>query len=178
MNGEGVNADEPVSVEEQLQRLREDVDLLLLTRDDGTRSVKPDASWQAMTAARAADAWAALVEWVDDQVERYALDEAIPVCWYAHGAMVEELHALHMAWLGAFTGRASQPSDRAYWHELLERTLARLRGWNRHGCAAGAHRVDEPVSPNDEQRNVRAAYVHADIQSRACRDGALPLELS
>jgi hypothetical protein len=170
--------DEPVDFKEQLARLREDVDILLTTRDTTTRGPDvPDSSWQAMSPARAGDVWRALIEWVDDLVDRYALDETIPICWYAHGAMVEELHALHIAWLGAYTGRAGQPTDRALWQELLARTLTRLRDWNRHGCAAGTHRDDEPVEPTEQQRTARAAFVHADIHARAERDGALPLEI-
>jgi hypothetical protein len=161
-------------IDEQVARLREDVDLLLLTRGETSpRAAVPDASWQAMSPARAAEAWTALIEWVDELVERYALDETIPACWYAHGAMVEELHALHLAWLGAYTGRSGQPTDRAYWHELFARCLARIREWNRHGCAAGAHRGDDPVPPTDAQRTKRGAHVHADLQARARRDGAV-----
>ena len=168
----------PVEWAEELARLREDVDILLTTRDTPNRAADaPDSSWQAMSPARASDAWRALIEWVDDLVHRYALDETIPICWYAHGAMVEELHALHIAWLGAYTGRAGQPTDRALWQELLARTLSRLREWNRHGCAAGTHRDDEPAEPTESQRTARAAHVHADIQARAERDGALPLEM-
>ena len=173
MTDNGNDRDEPPTLEEQLARLREDVDLLLLTRTDGTpRAATVDTSWQAMTAARAAEAWTALVEWVDALVDRYALDETVPVCWYSHGAMLEELDALHRAWLGAYTGRGGHASDRAAWHELLARTLARLREWNRHGCAAGTHRPDDPLTPTESQCTARAAYVHADLQSRASRDGA------
>jgi hypothetical protein len=170
---------DPPPLHEQVARLREDVDLLLLTRGDSAapRAAVPDASWQAMSPARAADAWAALIDWIDELVERYALDETIPTCWYAHGAVVEELHALHVAWLGAYSGRAGQPSDRAYWHELLARALGRIREWNRHGCAAGTHRADDAVPPDDEQRTRRAAFVHADLQARARRDGAMTPEL-
>ena len=179
-DGDELPADEPEStLEQQLQRLREDVDLLLLTRNDASRPAKVvDTSWQAMSAARAADAWRALVEWVDELVERYALDETIPVCWYSHGAMLEELHALHVAWLGAYTGRGGQPSDRAVWHDLFARTLMRLRDWNRHGCAAGTHRGEQPLAPTDAQCTARAAFVHADIQARAAHDGATPLEFT
>lgn len=173
MTDDAHDPDGTATLEEQLARLREDVDLLLLTRTDGTpRAATADTSWQAMTAARAAEAWAALVEWVDSLVDRYALDETIPVCWYAHGAMVEELHALHRAWLGAYRGQGGQPTERAYWHELLARTVARIREWNRHGCAAGTHRPDEPMTPTESQCTARAAYVHTDLQARASRDGA------
>jgi hypothetical protein len=160
-------------VAEQLHQLREDVDLLLLTRTDtAQRAAGPDTSWQAMPAARAADAWTALIEWVDQLVDRYALDETIPVCWYAHGAMVEELHALHAAWLAAYTGRTAQSTDRTVWQELLARTLTRLREWDRHGCTGGTHRPDEPLGPTESQRTARAKFVHDDLQERGRRDGA------
>lgn len=136
--------DRPESLAEQMHRLREDVDLLRLTRADSPpRSGMPDASWQAMPPARAADAWTSLIEWVDDLVDRYALDEAIPLCWYAHGAMVEELHALHVAWLGAYSGRASQATERAFWHELLARTL----GGSASGTGTGARPA--PTAPTN-----------------------------
>lgn len=175
----GEEPDWPESLADQLHRLREDVDLLLITRTETQRSRGvTDASWQAMSPARAAEAWTALVDWVDELLERYALDESIPTCWYAHGAMVEELHALHVAWLGAYTGRAGQPMDRAFWHEVLARTLSRIREWNRHGCAAGTHRPDEPVAPTEAQLTQRASFVHADLQARARRDGAAALEMT
>jgi hypothetical protein len=177
MSDTGDEPDEPRSLAEQMARLREDVDLLLLTRDGtSARASTPDTSWQALSPARAADAWAELTEWVDELLDRYALDETIPNCWYAHGAMVEELHALHVAWLGVYAGRPSQPSELSLWHELLARTLARLREWNRHGCAGGTHRADDPAVPDEEQCTARAAFVHADLQARARRDGATPIE--
>jgi len=47
-------------------------------------------------------------------------------------AMVEELHALYLAWLGEFTGRCFDATARAVWHELLRaaasaRTAVRRR---------------------------------------------------
>jgi hypothetical protein len=155
------------SLVEWLQRLQEDVDLLLATRTEDTlRGSMTDGSWQAMSQTSAAEAWRALTDWVDETVDCYALDEAIPLCWFAHGAMVEELHALHLAWLGAFTGRSFDPTARVVWHDLLARTLARIREWNRHGCAAGRHRPDTPAPPTESQRTERAAFIHADISSR------------
>ena len=166
-------SDDELDVTEQLRQLREDVDLLLLTRTGSNqRAAGPDTSWQAMPADRAAGAWTALIEWVDELVDRYALDETIPACWYAHGAMVEELHALHAAWLAAYTGRTTQSPDRAIWHELLARTLTRIREWDRHGCTGGTHRPDEPIGPTEAQRTTRAKFVHADLQARSRRDGA------
>ena len=169
---------EGMSLAEQVQLLREDVDLLLATRlETGRVAARPDSSWQKMPVTEAADAWAALSTWVDDLVDRYALDETIPACWYAHGAMVEELHALHVAWLAAYTGRGTAPTvDRAVWHELLDRTLTRLREWDRHGCTGGTHRPDEPIELTEDQLTARARFVRADLQDRGRRDGATPAE--
>jgi hypothetical protein len=167
------------SLDERLQRLQEDVDFLLATRTEDTlRGSTTDGSWQAMSDGRAADAWRDLTDWVDELVDRYALDEAIPLCWYAHGAMVEELHALYLAWLGAFTGRCFDATARAVWHELLARTLMRIREWNRHGCAAGRHRTDSPAELTEAQCTERAVYVHADLQSRHGRDRANQASMS
>ena len=164
-NGDA-GADGDSSLEDEIDRLREDVDFLLLTQEGrSTRSPILDTSWQAMSSARAREAWHDLILWVDDLLERYALDETIPTCWYAHGAMVEEIHALHQAWLGAYTGRP-EPADRAVWHDLLDRVLHRLRYWNRHGCTPGAHRADQPADPTDAQLTERAAHVHQDLRRR------------
>lgn len=170
----GADSDDELSLPEQVAALREDVDVLLMARSG---RVRPPAAvgtgWQEMPAAAAAEEWTALVEWVDDLVDRYALDETVPVCWYAHGAMVEELHALHVAWLAAYHPRSTTPTaDRVGWHELLARALARIRAWDRHGCVGGTHRPDEPVGPTEDQRTTRAWFVHADLQARARRDGA------
>lgn len=164
------------SLAEQVQHLREDVDLLLATRHDATRSMAtPARNWQTMSVTDAAAAWTALTDWVDHLVDRYALDEIIPVCWYAHGAMVEELHALHIAWLAAYAGRSTAPTaDRALWHELLDRARARIREWDRHGCTGGTHRPDDPLGATEAQLTARAKFVHADLQKRARRDGAAP----
>ena len=174
MTGEPDDDGEALPLAEQVQQLREDVELLLLTRTDTARpATAPHTSWQKMPVADAAKAWTALTEWVDELVDRYALDETIPACWYAHGAMVEELHALHVAWLAAYATRSTVPTpDRAGWHELLDRVLIRIRGWDRHGCTGGTHRPDQPLAPTEEQLTARARFVHADLQDRGRRDGA------
>jgi hypothetical protein len=49
------------------------------------------------------DGWEELVKWVDDLNRSYSLSReyTIQPCWPAHPGMVEELHALHMAWIAA-----------------------------------------------------------------------------
>ena len=152
-------------VDARITRLREDLDFLLMVRDSAPVQPAIDSSWQAMPAGRAADAWPELIDWVDELVDRYALDETIPTCWYTHGPMVEELHDLHLAWLGAYSGRPD-PADRAVWHDLLERVIHRLRAWNRHGCTPSSHRPDEPALPSDDERYAPAAYIDRDVRAR------------
>lgn len=49
------------------------------------------------------DQWVELVHWVDDLNRSYSLSREYTIhpCWPAHPGMVEELHALHMAWIAA-----------------------------------------------------------------------------
>ncbi len=160
------------TVDARLARLREDLDFMLMIRDGAPAQPAIDSSWQTMTGGRAADAWPELIDWVDELTDRYALDETIPPCWYTHGPMVEELHALHLAWLGAYTGRPD-PADRAVWHDLLDRVLHRLREWNRHGCTPSSHRPDEPAPLTDEQLDARAIYIDEDVRARVRADAGL-----
>lgn len=125
------------------------------------------SSWQQMPAALAAQAWPQLLAWVDALIDRYELHEQLPACWYRHGAMVEELHALHVAWIGAYIGFHALPTAAADWHDHLDRVLARIRGWDIRGCASGQHR-GAPAPPVDPHVAVdRAEYIQADVQRRA-----------
>ena len=49
------------------------------------------------------DAWTGLVDWVDDLNRGYSIspDYEILPCWPAHPGVVEELAALHSAWISA-----------------------------------------------------------------------------
>ena len=154
--------------------LREDVDSLL---EAGAQSVDAQQTalaastnaWTAMTAEDAARAWTQLAGWVDWIVQRYELLEAIPACWYRHGALVEELHALHLAWRGAFASQSAHAGDPLIWHEHLDRALVRMRDWDRHGCAAGEHRelpaglMPESAAGSADSRD---HYIAADVAAR------------
>ena len=97
---------------------------------------------------------AALCEWVDSFVTRYAsAGDWIRPCWWRHGYVVEELAALRVAWLAVFD--AEQPTDPAAgvrWHEDAERCRERIRRTISAGpgCTAVSHRPDQPV--NDDPR--------------------------
>ena len=56
-------------------------------------------AWPTLSDQELEDAIAELGEWVAWLILRYALDHrTVPPCWAAHGALVEELSALHTAW--------------------------------------------------------------------------------
>lgn len=127
--------------------------------------------WSSLTGEEAALAWATLIGWVDWLTTRYGLGEVLPACWYRHGAVVEELTALRSAWNAAYADPRARPSEPALWHDLLARALARVRDWDRQGCAAGTHRDDEPLPLGPEVLADRAAHVRDDL---ADRDGLPP----
>ena len=76
-------------------------------------------------------------------IDRYRLQRQIPPCWWQHGAQVEELSALFIAWRGVM-----EIPDRANawinWHEALARLLSRFRDhWNT-GCTP-EHHTESPL---------------------------------
>jgi hypothetical protein len=170
---------------DDLDQLREDVDylttLLEPDLDDATgtpptRTVAgpgaPKAGsskayvWHTLTTGEAGGAWDTLTGWVDWLIDRYVLEDTIPACWYRHGAMTDELDALRAAWTAAYLDPNPRPIDAAFWHDLLDRTLTRLRTWDRYGCSAGTHHDDTSTS-NAASRQARDDHLHADIAARA-----------
>lgn len=79
-----------------------------------------------------ADGWAGLVQWVDWLSATYALgDLGVRSCWPAHGAAIEELAALKMAWeqaIGTCVEKEWVGTEvLAYWHDrYLPGTMQRL----------------------------------------------------
>lgn len=186
------------TVEEQLEALRDDIaglqdqiDGLSTTtadKNDGSRVAMPTTepvtasppapvtaprtgrAWRTMTAEQAAEAWRTLFDFVDWMTDRYDLHDLLPPCWFRHGTFVEELHGLHLAWVGAYLHPTARPTDPTAWHELQHRALTRLREADRRGCVAGTHR-DSPPQTDDhgEAEAMRAAYADADVHRRARR---------
>jgi hypothetical protein len=105
------------------------------------------APWNlaALNSTERTDVLQHLSEWVHWLVERYALADLIPACWSRHGAMVEELLALHMAWRAAYLDPAAPGNAPLNWMEAFERARVRLQAWNRWGCAADIHRPESPT---------------------------------
>jgi len=82
-----------------------------------------------------------LEDWVLWVTDRYVLDHRmIPECWEEHSALVEELSALHTAWVTAFAADA-RGDDPLRWHSDFAACRQRLADWvARTGCRPGTHR--------------------------------------
>ena len=110
--------------------------------------------WPSMKAPEQDALLEDIEDWVRWAVDRYELDyRTIPPCWACHGALVEELSALHSAWLTVF-----QPSSRGdapmTWHDGFAKARLRLADWvARSGCRPGEHRggpADSEGRPNGD----------------------------
>jgi hypothetical protein len=179
---------------ENLDQLREEVDYLIalvqpeldpstgvLTTQSAPGSPPGRAVlakvWHNLTPREAGRAWDALIEWVDWLRDRYALDDAIPVCWYRHGAMTDELDALRAAWVAAYIDPHARAIDAAFWHDLLDRTLTRLRNWDRYGCSSGTHHDDTPTPLDQAERQARTEHLHREIDRRSKCLRGVPTEI-
>lgn len=107
-------------------------------RDGSSAPIGPDViSWRELVDADARAAWTELRAWVEWFTVRYHVSESVvPVCWYKHGDLVEELSALHIAHEAAF-----DESDAGFgpigWHERLNLAMPRLRQRYAGGCSRG-----------------------------------------
>lgn len=92
--------------------------------------------WRRMSDDDARKEWNELRAWVEWFTVRYNVPvSVVPNCWWRHGALVEELSALHVAHLAAF-----DQSDAGFgaigWHERLSLATPRLSRAGA-GCASG-----------------------------------------
>ena len=151
---------------EEFALLRAQVDYLLERLADADGLGASPVCWTALDREQARGEWAALAGWVDWLVDRYGLTERVPGCWYRHPPLLEELSALRCAWLGAYESPAARPADGVYWHDALDRVLARLAEWDRCGCVRGVHRDDIPVAGDGTVLAERARHIRADVDTR------------
>lgn len=94
-------------------------------------------NWRELLAEDAPAAWSDLRDWVEWIIHRYAVpDLVIPDCWWQHGAIVEELSALHAAWVASY-----DTTDSGYgpigWHERWSVAKDRLRKHYSGECKNG-----------------------------------------
>jgi hypothetical protein len=90
-----------------------------------------------------------LGRWVAWLTARYRLADVIPDCWAGHGALVEELLALRLAWYDAYGRPDATQAGPLAWHDSFARARERIREWNRWGCAADIHRPEPPVTKTE-----------------------------
>ncbi|MAB81709.1 MAG: hypothetical protein CMH35_03740 [Microbacterium sp.] len=94
-------------------------------------------NWRTMQDQQARDEWQALRDWVEWVTTRYDISASlIPDCWWKHGALVEELSALHCAHRVAFNPTDSGNGP-VTWHQHFANALPRLRSAYNGGCNAG-----------------------------------------
>lgn len=138
-----------LTIEDLAAQLDEDwSDEALADRNGGQEMVGAVVvNWRDISDEDRPEACRELAEWVQGWlVPRYGIPrKQVPDCWFDHPALVEELSALHTAWLIAFDG-----ADAGYgpigWHERF--ALARTREAFRERCA-DEHRA-ERVRPMPE----------------------------
>ncbi len=99
--------------------------------------------WSANLKAEQDKALKELRTWSERLVRRYALGHrTVPPCWAEHGALVEELSALHTAWAKAFAA-ASTADEPLRWHgdyAAARRRRADWAAWS--GRRVGEHRPE------------------------------------
>jgi hypothetical protein len=160
------------NVHEELVLLRAQVDYLLGRLADADGLGASPVAWCALDREQARQEWASLAGWVDWLIDRYGLTETIPACWYRHPAVLEELSALRCGWLGAFEDPTARAADGVTWHDMLERVMARIREWDRSGCAAGRHRDDVTLTPDPRLLDARCAFIRDDTGARPAPEQA------
>ncbi len=104
----------------------------------------PEWSWVRLDRAERGRRLVELHQWVTWLVSTYAIPSGqLPDCWYQHAAMVADLGALHAGWAAAYLDPKAEPDRPSRWHDTLERTLRRLREWDRHGCGRSGRHAEQ-----------------------------------
>ena len=90
-------------------------------------------TWRTLRGHPVAAQWRDLADWVGWLRGRYPLARQIPLCWWRHPELVEELTALWLAWKDAYATKHAHFSAPAEWHarwlpDFLRRVGA--GGWN------------------------------------------------
>jgi hypothetical protein len=154
-----------LSLEDEILLLREQVNYLLERLAEQPQLTARPVNWAHLDTQQAAEQWSLLVEWTDWLRDRYQLHERLPACWYAHGPLIEEISALRSAWVATFLDPQARLDEPVHWHEQLERTLERIRTWDRTGCSDGTHRPDQLLH-DDTVHSHRERAIHADLAAR------------
>jgi len=123
-------------IEELLDSLPEGWDDPSSRRSPGMLGVAV-VNWRTLPDSEAPQVWTDLGAWVSWFIHRYNLPaRKIPPCWFKHGALVEELSALHTAWLVSYDSLDAGFGPIG-WHERLAVAIPRLATWYNGECHNG-----------------------------------------
>ena len=125
------------------------------------------APWtlRELDAAGAAETWRSVSRFVTWLVHRYELAELVPVCWWQHGAFVEELTALWASWTAAYLDPEAPADAPLMWHERFAACRLRIGEWDRLTCAQRGHR-DAPPLEWQVDEEAYASFVTEDLVAR------------
>ena len=120
--------------------------MTILLRDPfpaGLGDLHGPTHWASLLPDEARPAWAQLRVWVEELVDRFALEtRVIPPCWYRHNAMVEALSALRDHERMSFSEHGS-PTGAVDWFRAFREIEMRLTDVAaRTQCSVQEHRAD------------------------------------
>lgn len=122
--------------------------------------------WPTLPSRVAEGAWTQLREWVEQLVDRFALDtRTVPPCWFRHNGIVEVLSALRDHEQACFAPDAPSSAGIDWFRALREAEYRLVDCAGRTQCSALEHRPD----PNRVWRvdeGAWGAFVAADVAAR------------
>jgi hypothetical protein len=159
--------------DEQIARMSERVEELLDGDAGPPGGSQGPVVWHQLSEYESQRIWRSLAEWVGWLRSRYPLAHQVPLCWWRHPELVEELTALWLAWREAYVEKGAALSAGADWHSRWLPDLLRrigVGGWNL--ACEGEHRplVDSLYDP----REVDDQGGFAEFTSVANRQTAAP----
>jgi hypothetical protein len=150
--------------QEEISRLAMDVEYLQEELSSSPAGSAP-WTWRNLTGVAAERQWLDLADWVGWVRGRYPLARQIPLCWWRHPELVEELTALWLAWSDAYATKHAHLAAPADWHarwlpDFLRRVGA--GGWNI--ACEGAHK-DRVAGLYDRRRVDDERDFHEHLQA-------------
>jgi hypothetical protein len=135
----------------------------------GLGDLQGPTHWASLLPDEARQSWAELRAWVEDLVDRFALEtRVVPPCWYRHNTLVESLSALRDHERICFAPNAS-PSGAIDWFRAVGEVEQRMiQACARTQCSINQHRPD-PARPWSTDPACWQAFVEADAADREQR---------
>jgi len=142
---------------------------MTLSRDpftDGLGEATGPTHWPSLLPEETRAAWAELRGWVEQLVDRFALQtRVVPPCWYQHNTLVEALSALRDQERICFAPTAS-PAGAVDWFRALREVENQLsQACARTQCSINAHRSD-PDRTWTTDPDTWQGFVDADLARR------------